>query len=102
MGCSSAPHTSPWRICRGPLEADPEADPEADLGADIEGELWTEYHALKDDGWETIKPFLLEIMGQDRELISGVLWVFTTRAGDTGKCSTRSPSKNGKSSRECT
>ena len=28
---------------------------------------------------DALKPFLPEIMGEDRALISGVLWVFTTR-----------------------
>ena len=50
-----------------------------DMGADIVGEPWTEYHELDNYGWEELKPFLPEIMGQDRALFSGVLWVFTTR-----------------------
>ncbi len=51
----------------------------AAIDADIDGEPWTEYHELDDEGWETLKPFLPETMGEDRALISGVLWVFTTR-----------------------
>jgi len=39
------------------------------MGADIVGEPWTEYHELDDDGWEKLKPFLPETMGQDRALI---------------------------------
>jgi len=51
----------------------------ADLDADIDGEPWTEYHDLDDDGWETLKPFLPANMVEDRQLISGVLCVYTTR-----------------------
>ncbi len=60
-------------------EADLQDDLPGDLEADIEGEPWTEYHELGDEGWETLKPFLPEPMGEDRALISGALWVFTTR-----------------------
>ncbi len=61
------------------LAPDLSPDLSPDLGADIVGEPWTEYHELDNDGWEKPKPFLPEIMGQDRALFSGVLWVFTTR-----------------------
>ena len=55
----------------------PELGPE--LGVDLVGEPWKDYHDLGDDDWATLKPFLPETMEEDWALISGILWVFTTR-----------------------
>ncbi len=52
-----------------------------ELAPDLVGEPWKDYRDLDDDDWATLKPFLPETMEEDRALISGVLWVFTTRAG---------------------
>ncbi len=62
------------------LGADFGADVGADVGADLVGEPWKDYRDLDDYDWAALKPFLPETMGEDRALISGVLWVFTTRA----------------------
>ena len=61
------------------MSPDMSLDMGPDMGPGIGGEPWTDYHDLDDDGWAALKPFLPEIMGEDRALISGVLWVFTTR-----------------------
>ena len=50
-----------------------------DGGVDIVGEPWKDFHDLGDDDWAALKQFLPENMGEDRGLISGVLWIFTTR-----------------------
>ena len=64
-------------------ELSPELGPELgpELAPDLVGEPWKDYRDLDDDDWATLKPFLPETMEEDRALISGVLWVFTTRAG---------------------
>ena len=43
------------------------------------GEPWTEFYELDDNGWEIPKAFLPANMVEDRGIISGILWVYTTR-----------------------
>ena len=50
-----------------------------DTGLDIVGEPWKDYHDVSDEDWDQLKPLLPETMGEDRGLISGLLWVYTTR-----------------------
>ncbi len=64
-----------------PSDLSPDLGPDLgpDGGPDLVGEPWKDYRDLDDDDWAALKLFLPETMGEDRALISGVLWVFTTR-----------------------